>query len=70
MDGYEQAVRVAGGKTALARGLGIQPESLYSWERVGAVPAERVLEIWRLTGVSPYRLRPDLYPDPDWQPSK
>ena len=68
MDGYEDAVQAAGGKTALARGLGIKPESLYSWERVGTVPAERVLAIWRLTGVSPHRLRPDLYPDPKWLP--
>ena len=53
---------------ALARALGVRVESLYSWERSGRVPAERVLELYRLTGVSPHELRPDLYPDPDWLP--
>ena len=68
MDGYLRAVGAAGSKMALARALGVRVESLYSWERSGRVPAERVLELYRLTGVSPHELRPDLYPDPDWVP--
>jgi DNA-binding transcriptional regulator YdaS (Cro superfamily) len=64
MDGYLQAVRVAGSKAALARALGVRVESLYSWERSGRVPAERVIQLYRLTGVTPHALRPDLYPDP------
>jgi DNA-binding transcriptional regulator YdaS (Cro superfamily) len=56
----DEAIDIAGGPTALARGLGIKMPSLYSWQKV---PPTRVLEIERLTGIPRTRLRPDLYPD-------
>ncbi|XJD48054.1 hypothetical protein V1580_15460 [Enterobacter bugandensis] len=31
---------------------------------VGVVPADRVLAIYALTGVTPHELRSDLYPNP------
>jgi DNA-binding transcriptional regulator YdaS (Cro superfamily) len=55
----DEAIDIAGGPTALARGLGIKMPSLYSWQKV---PSTRVLAIERLTGISRARLRPDLYP--------
>jgi len=48
-----------GGITKLAALIGVQHQSIYSWRRV---PAERVLDIERITGVSRHDLRPDLYP--------
>lgn len=48
-----------GGIKALARALGVKHQTFYSWRRV---PAERVIDIERLTGISRHRLRPDLYP--------
>jgi DNA-binding transcriptional regulator YdaS (Cro superfamily) len=54
----EIAAKKVGGPIALANGLGIKHPALYSWKRV---PAERVLEIERLTGVSRHELRPDVY---------
>jgi DNA-binding transcriptional regulator YdaS (Cro superfamily) len=53
-----EAVLAAGGASALARKLGIKQPSVAGWNRV---PAERVLEVERLSGVPKERLRPDLY---------
>lgn len=43
----------------LAKQLGIAHQSFYSWSRV---PAERVIEFERITGIPRQELRPDLYP--------
>lgn len=37
--------------------------TISKWEK-RRVPAERVLEVERKTGIPRHRLRPDLYPDP------
>jgi DNA-binding transcriptional regulator YdaS (Cro superfamily) len=54
-----EAIRRVGGLAALARQLGISPQAVQQWR---IAPAVRTLEIERLTGVSRYELRPDLYP--------
>lgn len=46
---------------ALARILGIKHTAMYSWKRV---PAERVLDIERASGISRHELRPDIYGAP------
>jgi len=51
-------LRLIGGTRALARELGIDHAAVSRWERV---PPLRVLEVERITGVSRYRLRPDVY---------
>lgn len=45
----------------LARQLGISRAAIAQWKRV---PARRVIEVERISGVSRHRLRPDLYPSP------
>lgn len=58
-----KACAVVGGQSALARALGLRSQgSVSRWIVTGHVPAERVLQIERLTGVSRTSLRPDLYP--------
>ena len=57
-EGLQMAIVAAGGVGALARGLGIRQPSVSSWTRV---PADRVLAIEAVTGVSRETLRPDLY---------
>ena len=61
-----EVVNVAAGKVggvvALARELGIKHTALYSWNRV---PAERVLDIERITGISRHELRPDIFGTPE-----
>lgn len=45
----------------LANRLNVNKAAVSRWVR-GRVPAERVLPIERLTGISRHELRPDLYP--------
>ena len=56
--GLEEAIRVAGGVSELARRLGIAQPSVSNWERI---PAERVASVEQVTGVDRARLRPDLF---------
>lgn len=63
----KKAAKSSGGVVALARELGIKHTALYSWTRV---PAERVLDIERITGVSRHDLRPDIFGPATTRPSK
>lgn len=63
----KKAAKSSGGVVALARELGIKHTALYSWTRV---PAERVLDIERITGVSRHDLRPDIFGPAASRPSK
>jgi DNA-binding transcriptional regulator YdaS (Cro superfamily) len=56
--GLRKACDKAGGVTALANKLGITRAAIYHWDKV---PAERVVEIEKLTGVAREELRPDLF---------
>ncbi len=58
IDIVERAAEKAGGVVSLARELGIKHNALYSWNRV---PAERVLDIERITGISRHEQRPDIF---------
>lgn len=58
--GLVAAFRSAGGVSELARRLGISQPSVSNWTRV---PADRVVAVERVTGVSRSQLRPDLYTD-------
>jgi TorA maturation chaperone TorD len=58
--GLEQAITAAGGVGALAKKIGISQPSISNWTRI---PAERVLVVEALTGVSRATLRPDLFGD-------
>lgn len=57
-----KAAKAAGGQSALARLLRVTPQAVQKMCASGRVPAERVLEIERATGVSRHELRPDIYP--------
>lgn len=52
------AAEKSGGVVSLSRELGIKHTALYSWKRV---PAERVRDISRITGLSPNDIRPDIF---------
>ena len=53
--------RVGMNQSELARRLRINRSNVSHWLR-SRVPAERVLEIERASGISRYDLRPDIYP--------
>lgn len=55
------AADTVGGVVALAAKLGITKSAVSQWERV---PAEHVLNVERLTGVSRHVLRPDVFGPP------
>jgi DNA-binding transcriptional regulator YdaS (Cro superfamily) len=55
------AIRAAGNGSRLARQLGVSHVSVVKWLKRGAPPAARCLAIEAATGVSRYRLRPDIY---------
>lgn len=55
----EKAAAAAGSKSELARQLGIAVQSIQQWKRI---PAERVLDVEKVTGIPRHILRPDLYP--------
>lgn len=57
-DGLKIAIATAGGLRALARALGITHQSIAQWDKI---PAERVPEVERVTGVPRGVLRPDLF---------
>lgn len=59
MSTLPQALSDRGLRIRLARDLGITPGAIYQWRRV---PAERVIQVERLTGIPRHDLRPDLYP--------
>jgi DNA-binding transcriptional regulator YdaS (Cro superfamily) len=65
----DRAVKASGGQRALARALGIYPQAVNKWVKAQRVPAERVLQLESLTGVSRHDLRPDLYPTEPHKPS-
>lgn len=54
----KEAITRAGGPSALARDLGISQAAISQWRQV---PYSRVLTVERITGVSRYELRPDIY---------
>jgi TorA maturation chaperone TorD/DNA-binding transcriptional regulator YdaS (Cro superfamily) len=56
--GLNRAIQMAGGQAELARRIGITQPSISNWNRV---PAERVIAVEAVTGVSRIVLRPDLY---------
>lgn len=55
----ERAAAAAGNKSELARRLGVKVQSIQQWKRI---PAERVLDVEKVTGIPRHILRPDLYP--------
>ncbi len=57
--GISKAAKAVGTIAALARKIGITRSAICQWDRI---PAERVIEIERATGVPRQELRPDLYP--------
>lgn len=60
-----EAIATAGGPVAVARSLSelgrrITSQAVGQWKRV---PADRVLHLEQVTGISRHVLRPDLYPE-------
>jgi DNA-binding transcriptional regulator YdaS (Cro superfamily) len=70
LDAQEEAERAlmeliehVGGRRQLAELLGINPVSVWSWSqrKLKVVPAGRISQVARLTGLKPQQIRPDLF---------
>lgn len=66
MKAIDKAITKAGTATRLAQLLTVSVMTVSHWRNryQGVVPADRVLQIYGVTGVTPHELRPDLYPNP------
>jgi DNA-binding transcriptional regulator YdaS (Cro superfamily) len=62
LEALDEAIEKAGSQRALAALLYISPPSITGWRLRGQCPADRVLDIEKVTGVSRHRLREDIYP--------
>lgn len=54
----QKAIRMLGGARKVAEQFGVSAQAVYKWD---VVPARKVLEIERATGVSRHELRPDIF---------
>ncbi len=62
MNQISSLFRKAGGVALVARQIGVPLGTVSAWCTRNKVPAERVLEVERITGISRHELRADLYP--------
>ena len=62
-----QAIKIAGGQSALARSCGVKQQTIGVWIKTGRVPAARVLQVEKAIAgkISRHDLRPDIYPRSD-----
>lgn len=61
-----KAVRVAGSQSAFGRWIKRRQSTVFGWLKDGKpLPAEHVLVVERLSGISRHELRPDIYPQND-----
>lgn len=65
MKDLERAIDEVGGKSKLARAVGVTKQAISKWVRQRSIPVERVISVSRATGwqVTPHQLRPDIYPN-------
>lgn len=56
-------IQAAGGIDRLMKDLGVSRRTLFSW-RATRIPAARVPDISRITGIPRHELRPDLWEAP------
>lgn len=63
MDIFETLRKHVRSLSFLARELGVSPQALDGWRRRNQIPADRVLEIERITKyrVTRYMMRPDIF---------
>ncbi len=62
MNAFQDFIKSHGLKK-VAADIGIRYQSIQDWHRTGRIPAERVIAVERVTGISRHDLRPDIYPN-------
>lgn len=66
MSALDKAIKVACSARKLSIALGVTSMSISHWKNrdQGIVPPSYIFLIYKMTGVTPHELRPDLYPNP------
>ena len=59
-----RAIDLAGGVARVAQHFGIHHSAICRWRERGQIPAARVPDLARLTGIPRHQLRPDLWEAP------
>lgn len=63
LEALKKAIDLAGGQTKIAKKCNTTQQRVWNWiHRDKKIPAEYVLTIEKLTGVSRHELRTDIYP--------
>ncbi|MCS5948208.1 helix-turn-helix domain-containing protein [Klebsiella pneumoniae subsp. pneumoniae] len=68
MNALEKAIQIAGDATKLAEKLDVSSMTISHWKHRHGGSRSSVsgfFQIFRVTGVTPHELRPDLYPNPN-----
>lgn len=58
----QKAIATLGGQVKLADAIQTSQQNVSNWLRTGKVAPDKVILIEKVTGVSRYELRPDIYP--------
>jgi DNA-binding transcriptional regulator YdaS (Cro superfamily) len=61
MNVIDRAAEVVGSRTKLAKIMGVSQSCITQWDRRKRIPAARVIEIEKITGISRHVLRPDIF---------
>lgn len=61
MDVIQRAADICGNRTRLAELFGVTRSCITQWQRRNRIPASRVIEFEKLTGISRHVLRPDIF---------
>jgi hypothetical protein len=56
----QKAIRWAGGMSRMAEALNVTFQAIYAWQ---IVPEDRCLQVYEITGIPVYELRPDIFGD-------
>ena len=64
----DRAIQTTGGAEAFAEAVGVSRRTVFNWKAV-RIPADRVPDVERITGIPRHELRPDLWDAPAAQPS-
>lgn len=59
--GLKDVLSYFGKPEDLAHALGISRQAVYKWIQKGCIPAERIGDIRKVTGIPSYYIRPDLF---------
>lgn len=64
------AIKRAGGQSRLADRFGVSRQAVQEWLKHGRVPADKVLAVEELSGISRHLLRPDVFGADPGHPTK